>query len=100
MRLDMQRALFALALERTRVTRAERPTRHTLEIVDAMSRTEAHLSRVIASANDARREGVVTSDDLHEFGARVHNYADAIDEIADSNGLSDDVIAAFISGGE
>lgn len=94
------RAIASSAIDRHhREAPAPRPQRKedpTLEMVSAMMDMDRSMSRLIENANGARRQGFLPPRDLREFAEKLRLYADAIDSIADSRGLTDDALAEWI----
>ncbi len=78
--------------------RAAAPSRDDafLRCVDDMARVEQSLIRLTENLNDGRKNGFLTPSVLREFVEKLRLYADAVEDIAASRGLTDEALAEWI----
>lgn len=67
-----------------------------LRCADEMARTEQSLIRLVENLNEGRKNGFLSPSVLREFTEKLRLYAEAIDDIAGSRGLTDEALAEWI----
>lgn len=67
-----------------------------LDCMNQMLRVEAALNRLVENLNEGRKNGFLTPAVIREFVAKLRLYADALDSIASSRGLTDEALAEWI----
>ena len=67
-----------------------------LRCVDDMARSEQSLTRLVENLNEGRKNGFLSPSVLREYTEKLRLYADAIDDIANSRGLTDEALAEWI----
>lgn len=54
-------------------------------------------AKFVETCNEARRSGYVRPGELREVAEKLHNYANAIEDVANSRGLTDEELAEFMN---
>ena len=72
------------------------PDEASAQCVGDMARAEQSLIRLVDHLNAARRSGYIRPAHIREFADKLRLYADALADIAESRGLTDEALAEWI----
>jgi hypothetical protein len=75
---------------------SKKPIDASTEYVGAELDVQKALNRLVEHANEARRSGAVRPGDMRETANMLRMYADALDSIADTRGVTDDALDQMI----